>query len=137
MKRKELYNNSVYKSVGEVGEFAFTVGSVDFYVGDIVAFDTQKPSMRGNDKVVGVITAHESSLGYGICNGYTDDVSTVNIKRVVPYNLTTREILDFCECNHIIIRDIPVKEMTLAEVEKELGYRIEIVEEDDLELLGE
>ncbi|UUV46047.1 hypothetical protein [Bacillus phage vB_BanS-Thrax1] len=137
MKRKELYNDSIHKSCGELGEFAFEVDGVNFYVGDIVAFDTQKPCFDKNDgHYVGVITTHDGKEPYGICNGYTDSVYNVNIKRVVPYNLVTREILDFCKNTHIIIRDIPVKEMTLAEVEKELGYKIQIVEawEEDLEL---
>ncbi|UUV46561.1 hypothetical protein [Bacillus phage vB_BanS-Thrax3] len=132
MKRKELYNDSIHKSCGELGEFAFEVDGVNFYVGDIVTFDTQKPD-DGQTHYAGVITTHDGKEPYGICNGYTDSVYNVNIKRVVPYNLVTREILDFCENTHIIIRDIPVKEMTLAEVEKELGYKIQIVEDLDLD----
>ncbi|AKQ08407.1 hypothetical protein PQE66_gp092 [Bacillus phage PBC2] len=133
MKRKELYNDSTGKSVGELGEFAFEVDGVNFYVGDIVTFDTQKP-FDGHTHYAGVITTHKGKEPYGICNGYIDSVYNVNIKRVVPYNLVTREILDFCKNTHILIRDIPVKEMTLAEIEKELGYKIEIVEELDEDL---
>lgn len=129
--RKELYNKSVHKSAGEIGEFAFEVDGVDFYVGDIVAFDTQRDSDGDGDDYhyAGVITTHECRLGYGICNGYTDSVYNVNIKRVVPFNLLTRELLDFCKNTHIIIRDVPVKEMTVNEIEAELGYKIKVVGE--------
>lgn len=133
--RKELYNKSIHKVIGEIGEFAFEVDGVKFYVGDIVAFDTQREPdfldecSGGDYHYAGVITRNECKLGYGICNGYTDSVYNVNIKRVVPYNLLTREILDFCKNNHIVIRDVPVKEMTVNEIEAELGYKIKVVGE--------
>ena len=130
-KRQELYNNSVHKSVGEIGQFAFGIDDVDFHVGDIVAFDTQMESDGEGDSYhyAGVITTLENKLGYGICNGYTDSVFNVNIKKVVPYDLLTRELLDFHKNNHIIIRDVPVKEMTVNEIEAELGYKIKVVGE--------
>lgn len=125
MENKELYNKSVFQSVGVIGEFAFTAGGVDYHVGDIVTFEKQKPT----DSDTGVVTEDvQQKLGYGVCGAYTRDARQIGIKKVLPYTLLTQEILSYHK-DHLIIREVEVKEMTVKEIEEELGYKIKIVGE--------
>jgi len=127
MDKKELYNKSVSQFAGEVGEFAFNVHGVDYHVGDIVSFSEHLTNLNNDN--IGVVTINKSCrLGYGVCGIYTKDAREIGIKKILPFTLLTQEILSHYK-DHLVIRDLHLKEMTVQEIEKELGYKIKIIGE--------
>jgi len=123
---KEIYNKSVFEVAGTIGEFAFNANG-DYHVGDIVSFNPEFSTL-GNGNI-GVVTAYKNSkLGYGVCGIYGKDPREIGIKKVLPYTMLTQEILTYHK-DHLVIRDLVLKEMTVQEIEKELGYKIKIIGE--------
>lgn len=90
-------------------------------LGDIIAY---KHHMSDN-VCVGVVVFAQGKMT--VMGSVGTDLRTLqNIRIIVPHNLLTQEILDHNHPNCFEIEE--PKKMTLAEIEKELGYSVEIVE---------
>ena len=66
------------------------------------------------------------------CNNDCDHIEYDNIKEDLSLDYYEGKIIEIQEPNYTIIykEDKQVKEMTIAEIEKELGYPIKVVKED-------
>ncbi len=113
---------------GEITDFTDSLGN-KLYVGDIVVLvdKTPKFGIRNTNIVVkDSETGEYEIMGlYGEArNGFINN-SDWNIYRAIPYNEVPE---GFIIDGHKYVRKI--KEMTISEIEKELGYSIKIIKED-------
>lgn len=67
------------------------------------------------------------------CNNDCDHIEYDNIKEDLSLDYYEGKIIEIQEPNYTIIykEDKQVKEMTIAEIEKELGYPIKVVKEEE------
>lgn len=130
----EVIGGNTCLSFGTLGEQTNVAG---LCVGDIISYkDSQKNFKMGiilketkKAQPYYAVMGHFSTKLPEWINGVSD------VRVIIPYNLVTPDIL-----NHINgsssyryfteFREVQVRRMTMSQIEKALGYHIEIIEED-------
>ncbi|MCA1021523.1 hypothetical protein [Halobacillus litoralis] len=128
-----FYNKSLLGRLGEqTGSYAIEEKNgqnqkVELRVGDVVSFYKYK---RIYTKVV--VKNSSKHHEYGIFGFGTNDLSFDKMTRVLSYEDLTEDILQKLQENLLskrssfAIKETSEREMTLGEIEKELGYKIKI-----------
>ncbi len=120
------YDTSFLGLIGEEANRKDSLGN-DLHIGDVVSFE------HWNKKFVKVVASHGDNV-YGLFGFGTNTLDFDKLVKIVPYNYLTEELFiaiqettSHFDRSLFKIKDYEVREMTVREIEKELGCRIKIV----------
>lgn len=137
IERKKVLSYKYYSNnPGELGEVGEYTGYKNFYVGDIVALNYEgrivtsiickeedKSQYKKNDKCTYFIVGLYS-------DNFEDFIEKYNVVKVVDYSNLTEQLLQQITCRDAIKIDMLEKiKIKVSELEKMLGYKIEIIGE--------
>jgi len=110
---------------GKIGEKIPSINNpvdIDLHVGDLLVFEFNKEIYR---RPVVKYSNHYGVYGFGFVHFKVD-----KIKKIAEYRVLNEEILKSCHgegYESVSFEIVEAKKMTLVEIEKELGYKIELI----------
>lgn len=117
----------IYNGMGECyGYLEEDIGYYGYTVGDVIVYTHN----WGDKKIgIGVIVRNCDNTGYSIYGWCSGDISKHDGYKisslVIPSKFVTEKIIH--HLTELIVKEIEEKEMTLAEIEQILGYKIKII----------
>ena len=122
MNKYIIINSVCHGKIGEKIPFVNNPLDIDLHVGDLLVFEFNKeiycrPIVKYNN--------HYGVYGFVVVNFKFD-----KIKKIAEYTALNEELLKSChgdDYEYVSFEIVEAKKMTLVEIEKELGYKIELI----------